>query len=162
MTSHWKASSYKREPGESGFTNRSHPSFPPHSPVPFLCPLTVFTDQWWHHYSKQYYNLLLLQTHGIVKPINDIHKNTFITLIALTSHWKAWSYKREPGESGFTNRSHPSFPPHSPVLFLCPLTVFTDQYWHHHSKQYYNLLLLLLQNHRIQSNLLIMIFTKSH
>ena len=77
--------------------------------------------------------LLLLQNHGIQSNLLIvIHK---ITLITLTSHWKASSYKRELGESGFTNRSHPSFPPHSPVLFLCPLTVFTDQWWHHHSKQ---------------------------
>ena len=144
LTSHWTALSYKREPGESGSTNGRVPSFPPHSPVPFLCPLTVFTEQCWHHHSKQHFRTII-DTLDAVEPINndivdpitdDIRLITLITPITPTSHWKALSYKREPGESGSTNRRVPSFPPHSPVLFLCPLTVFTEQYWSQHAKQH--------------------------
>ena len=48
---------------------------------------------------------------------NVIERTTLITPITLTSHWTAPSYKREPGESGSTNGTLPSFPPHSLCCF---------------------------------------------
>ena len=133
MTSHWTASSYKREPGESGFTNGSRPSFPPHSPVLFLSLLTVFTDQYWHQNAKQSYRTIIREYYtqkvehiknatwnNLKQPENNILSNTLITSITPMSHWTVPSYKRKPGESGIHQWDLPFFPTSQPCAVSLP------------------------------------------